>query len=233
MHFTEGLVDMRVTRILAGVAVVCAMTATPTLAATIMFGSGSAVTTVDAAANFEDVASLGATYTEDGLDFARVGLSLNNNGCGYAGCAGSFPGFTGNYMYGVSFGDDPNAYLSIRATGTNVFEALELNVGSGFGMTMSSIFKWEILNQGTSLATGSFAGSDAGAPIVLGVSESLGFDEFRLVVNHLIYSQVSAPAFDNVSAQYLSATAVPEPTTILLLSTGLIGVAVRRRYGHG
>ena len=94
------------------------------------FGSGSAVTSIDATANFESTASLLSNpYTENGLVFTRVGLTLNNNGCGFAGCAVSFPGMTANYFYGSSLGPNSGGYIDIATAGT--FAALEFVFGYG------------------------------------------------------------------------------------------------------
>ncbi len=70
-------------------------------------GSGSAVTTVQGSATFENASSLfSRPYLEGGMSFNSVGLSLNNNGCGFSGCSGAFPFSGTNYLYGVGSAGD-------------------------------------------------------------------------------------------------------------------------------
>lgn len=180
-------------------------------------GTGTAVTTVNAAANFESVAALNDNpYLEDGLSFSRTDLSFNNNGCGYAGCAGhiGFAGFTGNYMYGTGSGA-----FTMAATGTNTFYGLEFMIGTGFFSSALNA-QWQAFNNGVLVGSGSFS---ATAGNIVGFKNASGFDA-------LVFSDgvsFNAPAFDNVRAQYVAN--VPEPTSIALFGLGLAGLAGLRR----
>jgi protein with PEP-CTERM/exosortase system signal len=196
------------------VALVCVSPASASVIQTI--GDGSAVTTVEASAEFESLASLFGPYPyiEDTLAFSRVNLSDNNNGCGYAGCAGhtGFVGFSGNYMYGVGGG-----YLLIQTTGSQFFTGLEFRAGTGF---TSGTGVWEAYRLGALVGSGTFA---APSLVNVGFSDPLGFDELR-------YSG-GAPAFDSVLAQFDGTQAVPDSGfSLFLLGTALLGLnEIRRR----
>ena len=117
-------------------------------------GVGSAVTTVNAIANFEDVVSLnGNPYVENSLSFSRTNLTLNNRGCGFAGCivhnpfyGGPTP-FTGNGM----FGRGPGSF-SIHSTGDDTFTALEMLVSTGLNNTPT--LTWSTFLAGALVSTG-------------------------------------------------------------------------------
>jgi hypothetical protein len=186
-------------------------------------GSGSAVTTVDALANFENVNALNANpYLEGGLSFSRTGLTFNNNSCGYAGCSWhlGFAGFSGNYMYGTG----TDGYFTISTTGTSKFSGLEFVVGTGSSNTSAS-GQWLALNNSIVVGSGSF-NTSVGSTI--GFYSASGFDELRygqLVVNGV----GGAPAFDTVRADFVDVQAVPEPVSIALFGLGLAGAATVRR----
>jgi hypothetical protein len=183
------------------------------------FGTGSAVSVVEASAEFEDIASLGVSYTEDGIDFTRVNISTDNNGCGFAGCVGQagLYLFTGNYFYGSGQG-----YISIEATGGNFFTGLEFMSGTGFFAFGNSVAHWEAYRLGVLVGSGTFDG----LPRAVGFSDASGFDELRYWDEQQGFH---APAIDNVTAQYTQQ--VPEPASLLLLGAGVVGVArrIRRR----
>lgn len=199
---------------------VCA--AVPVFAAVVQtVGTGSAVKTVSAVANFENSAAASSTsYTENGLQFQAYNMS--SNPCGYAGCAGSFSGFSGNYMYGVGLG----GYFTISAATGKSLTGLEFVADTGYGVSQI-YFGWEALLNGVSVGSG--AGS-ASRGSVLAFSSASGFDSLRWTANYTPdMSDYAAPAFDNVRAQYASPSDVPEPASMALLGVAALGMAVVRR----
>lgn len=193
-------------------------------------GPGSAVTTVNASADFEDPASLGVAYAEGGMTFTRVGISTNNNTCGFAGCPGNFAayGFVGNYFYGA---DDtnvyPESYIQIDVNGGQNLGAIEFLFGWG---PLAHAFYWEAFDN--SVLVGSGNGS-AGPGSVLGISGG-AFDRIRFTdsafaasINSL--AQGVSPGIDSVRAQY----AVPESGTVALLALGLAGLVLSRSKRPG
>jgi hypothetical protein len=187
-------------------------------------GAGSAVTSVDASADFESTNALfDNPYLEAGLEFSRTGMTFNNNGCGYAGCPGhaGFPGFatTGNYMYGTG---NLTSYFDIKTTGGNIFSGLEFVIGTGFSQTSQNV-TWEAFLNNASVGSGS---TTLAAGSVVGFSGAGGFDQLR----YSAYDNgQNAAAFDSVRAQYSGA--VPEPATwaMMIIGFGAAGSMVRRR----
>lgn len=186
-------------------------------------GSGSAVTTINASADFENVGALnGNPYEEGGLSFSRSGLSFNNNGCDYAGCNGhlGFNGFSGNYMYGTG----NNGSFSISSLGTSIMHGLEFMVGTGFYSSTASV-SWQAYLNGTLVGNGSIASFGVGQ--VIGFASQTGFNELR----YTDLGSFGAPAFDNVRAQLSPASApVPAPSAVWLFGTGLVGLLGIKRY---
>lgn len=199
-----------------------AMTAPVAAAVVQSTGAGSAVSQVDAAADFENAASLGGSFVEGGMSFSRVDVSNNNNGCGYAGCSSYFPSFSGNYFYG--FGD---GHLSIGAAADETFEGLEFN----FGWNTNHRITWQAMLDGSIVDTGS-ANNISGGTIL---SFSGLFDTLLFTSNHIFTPQLdgfyNTPAVDQVRAQYLPSV-VPVPASLPLLLTALLGgawIARRKR----
>ena len=178
------------------------------------FGTGAAVSNVDAQADFESTAALfDNPYFEDGLSFSRTGLTFNNNSCGYAGCVGSFNYYSGNYMYGTG---SSSSYFSMFSPTGQSFFGLEFQAGVSW--TTPSFF-WEAFSQGISVGSGS--GTLANQSTILGFSSTDGFDELRYGWTN------GAVSFDTVRAQLYS-TEVPEPSTLAIFALAMMGLASRR-----
>jgi hypothetical protein len=114
-------------------------------------GSGSAVTTVNASADFESGSATSYPYSEGGIDFSVTNLG-SSNPCGFAGCpthAGFFPGFSGNYLY--ANGSGLGGYWNISATSSDVFSALEFVAGNGNNPPI--YFAWEAFLNGSSVGS--------------------------------------------------------------------------------
>lgn len=200
-----------------------------TAAATIqLYGAGSAVVIADAAAQFESTAALNPSYVEGGMTFTRVGLSNNNDGCGFAGCPthpGFFPGFSNNYFYGANFTDGSAAYISIDSPDNTVFTGLELFAGTGFDPVNDPTAYWSTYLGTVLVGAGTF--SLGGGATLVGFLNPEGFDQFRLaVVMDPAPGNASLPAIDTVTADL---TAVPEPGTLLLAGAGMVVMAVHLR----
>ena len=174
-------------------------------------GAGSAVSNVDAFANFESTLALSGSYSENGIDFLNTG-----NMCGYAGCTGHtgfFSGttpFVGNYIY--KSGD-----MTILATSGNIFTGLELILGTGYSAG-SQTLNWSTFIGGTLVGSGN---TSVNIPSIYGWSDMNGFDK-------LVFRSASDyTAYDSVKVQYKS-TNVPEPSTLAIFALGMIGLASRR-----
>ena len=211
-------------RFFVGVLLAGSVFAQPSFAAvSLSFGSGSAVTTVDAAADFESTDALfDEPYLEDGLSFSRT-LTHDNNGCGYAGCGGhiGFTGFSGNYMYGTGGG-----YFEISTTGNDVFDGLEFVIGTGFSQSTTNV-AWEAFLNNASVGSGFASNLNVGT--VVGFSGS-AFDRVRYTDN--TSGDFAAPAFDTVRADLTAGGGVvPEPATwaLMIAGFGLAGGTLRRQ----
>lgn len=182
------------------------------------FGSGSAVTTIQGTADFESVNALfDNPYVEGGMSFTRTNLTFDNNSCGFAGCSNSFPGFSGNYMYGVG----TDGYFEMAATGGNSFIGLEFQTGTGFGTSSVNVL-WSAFLNNVLVGSGNTISTQGG---VIGFSDVDGFD----VLRYTDTAGFGAPAFDSVRAQF-TPSAVPVPAALPLMASalGIFGIARRR-----
>jgi hypothetical protein len=195
------------------------------LAATVAtFGSGSAVTSVINAADFELNTDLISGYTEGGMVFSYNG-SDDNNSCGYAGCefhSGFYPGFSDNYM----FTKGADSFISIKKVDSSSFTGIEFAAGSGYSGGIYGF--WETYKNTAITGSGSFFSPEV---VVLGLYDPVGFDEVHYTsyyTANLTLGDITAGAIDTVRAG-AQMQPIPEPSTLALLVSGLLFVGWRAR----
>jgi hypothetical protein len=189
-------------------------------------GAGTAAPSPNHSASFESVAALiDNPYIEDGLSFTRTNLTFSNNQCGYAGCGYAFAAwFSGNYMYGADRSGTNSGFFSMFAPSGESFNGLEFIVGTSpgcpfcnAGYTGPMDVVWTALLGGSAIQSGTFF---ANAGDVVGFSSPGGFDQ----LNFMDDSPYNNPAFDEVRAQTTGVTSTPEPASLVLTASGLVGM---------
>lgn len=187
-------------------------------------GAGSAVTGADVTADFEDPASLGASYTEDGVTFKRAGLTADNNGCGFAGCTSSFGLFEGNFFYGQGDG----GFIEVLAPQGTAFSAVEFT--HGFTSSAHDVV-WQAFLRGSLVGSGAFGPVNAG---VIGFADAQ-FDRLIFTSSDReapnLADSTNNPSIDLFSAELTStATAVPSGGALVLFAGGLAMLRWLRRF---
>jgi len=196
-------------------------------------GSGTVVTTVEAVADFENIASLGQTYSEGGLTFNRVNYTLNNNGCGFAGCSSSFHpvGFVGNYFYGQAINPNLPAFIQIIAEDGKTLAGIEFI--TGFSVAKVHAHYWEAFLDGDVVGSGTGT-HDAGTTLGFG---SMAFDELRFTSRNILFSTITSfnegsrdhsASIDRVRVQFQT-NSIPEAPVLSLIIIALAGFSFCRR----
>ena len=210
------------------------LAAPPARAVVVTTGAGSAVAVAEASAAFETHESLFVNpYLESGLRFQRVGLTNNNNGCGFAGCG--FPYFTGNYFLGVTpgFGPGGGGYLSIFSDAAlfadQIIRGIEFVAGSGVGEPIH--YAWAAFLGGALVGEGT--GETVGGT-VLGFQDAGGFTHLHWTASNVpgvtFDTSFNAPGIDDVRVRYTQAeTELPAPGMAGMLGLAALGLAWARR----
>ena len=196
-------------------------------AASVSFGSGSAVTVADRTATFDSIVTGSdlSNYTENNL---RITI-------GTAAYADFSPGhgFSGGFHYPSGGFPAPTV---IEGTDNALFFGLEFTLGTGYfaQQNATTFVAWETSKSGSVTGSGWFT-ADLSNEVIVGFSDVLGFDQLRIAnygsladVQAGLGSKANAVALDNLSVD-LGGSAVPEPGTIGMLSGGLLALVFARR----
>ncbi|PCJ26852.1 MAG: hypothetical protein COA96_04285 [SAR86 cluster bacterium] len=153
--------------------------------------------------------------TEDGYN-----LSVNSNG--WISLWGS--GGNGTINFGAQSPDGSAPVLTITKSGGGVFnfESIDLkHFGSSPDSVIQGFLSASLVGQDV------YNPTDGGTMATFGASALLGVAVDSLVIMHIPYSHQIL--LDNI---VLSEASVPEPSILVLLSIGLIGLGARRRRIH-
>ena len=133
-------------------------------------------------------------------------------------------------MYGVGSAGS----FTIEATGSDIFGAIEMVVGSGYSISSQHTLNWEAFLSGSSVGTGSENLGTFGLPAIYGWSDLGGFDKLVFYSYCCNYTSNRAPAFDKVRVQLVAVPgpgtlAIAEPGTLAIVGLGLVGLGFARR----
>ena len=167
-------------------------------------------------------------------------VTFSTTGCFGAACAPALTSTAfGSGTATVTYNSVSGSVNTSTPSGFTFADLAQFTV-SGVGTFSSTPFTLVITQTTPSAGTGTFTGTLSGTLIVNGSDAVIVFDQTFLTIGNVRYDLVNltngnALALDPNATGGITrltakiSTTVPEPTTMLLLGTGLAGVAARAR----